>query len=309
MTALFISPREDPEPWRAAFARLAPDIFFRAWPEPGPPEEVEYILAWKPPAEALAGHPNLRVLFWLGAGIDWLLDHRDRLPAVPVVRLVDDALTACMTEYVVLHVLRHHRRQPELERQQSQALWRPLPQTVPWKRSVGIMGLGVLGTDAARKLRALRFRLAGWSRTPKALPGVECFHGADGLVPFLARTEILVCLLPLTPETRGIINARTLSALPRGATLINAARGGHVVEADLLAALDTGHITHATLDVFEPEPLPPGHPFWRHPRVTVTPHVASLTDPEVSLPVIVDNIRRHQRGEPMLNQVDLDRGY
>jgi glyoxylate/hydroxypyruvate reductase A len=309
MAVLFISPREDPAPWRAAFARLAPDIAFRAWPDTGPAEEVEFIMAWKPPAESLRGYENLRVLFWLGAGVDWLLEHRERLPAVPVVRLVDDALTACMSEYVVLNVLRYHRSQPELERQQSEALWRPLPQRLPWHRTVGIMGLGVLGSDAADKLKALRFSLVGWSRSPKALPGVECFHGADGFAPFLARSEILVCLLPLTRETRGIVNARTLAALPRGAAVINAARGGHVVDADLLAALDSGQVSYATLDVFEPEPLPPAHPYWRHPRVTVTPHVASLTDPDVSLAVVADNIARFRRGEPMVNQVDLDRGY
>jgi glyoxylate/hydroxypyruvate reductase A len=309
MAVLFISPREDAQPWRAAFKRLAPDLEFRVWPEAGPSDGVEFILAWKPPAEALRGHANLRVLFWMGAGVDWLLEHRDRLPGVPIVRLVDDALTSCMSEYVVLHVLRYHRSVPELERQQREALWRPLAQKLPWRRTVGLMGLGVLGTDAAEKLKALRFGLAGWSRSAKTIPGVECFHGEGGLIPFLSKAEILVCLLPLTQQTRGILNARTLGALPRGAALINAARGGHVVDTDLLAALDSGQVSYATLDVFEPEPLPPGHPFWHHPRVTVTPHNASLTDPDTSLLTVVDNIRRFQRGEPMLNQLDLDREY
>jgi glyoxylate/hydroxypyruvate reductase A len=214
-----------------------------------------------------------------------------------------------MTEYVVFHVLRYHRRTPELERQQSEARWEQLHHALPWERRVGLLGLGVLGTDAADKLKALRFDVAGWSRTPRNLPGVTCFHGASGLAEFLARTEILVCLLPLTPETRGIINARTLATLPRGACIINAARGGHVVPVDLLAALDSGHVAYATLDVFDEEPLPPSHPFWRHPRITVTPHVASLTHPATALPYIVDNIRRFQRGEPMRNLVDLSRGY
>jgi glyoxylate/hydroxypyruvate reductase len=309
MAALFINPHEDPAPWRAALKRRIPDLEFRVWPDVGRAEEVEFAFCWKPAADSLEGLPNLKVLFWLGAGIDWLLEHRARVPDVRIVRLVDDALTACMTEYVVLHVLRYHRSQPQLDLQQSQQLWADLPQRLPWNRTVGLMGLGVLGTDAADKLKALRFKLAGWSRSAKTLPGVECFHGDDGLVPFLNKTEILVCLLPLTAQTRGIINARTLGALPRGAFLINAARGGHVVVEDLLAALDSGQVAHATMDVFEPEPLPVGHAFWRHPRVTVTPHNASLTDPEFSLAVVADNIARYRRGEPMVNEVDMAREY
>jgi glyoxylate/hydroxypyruvate reductase A len=309
MAILLISPREDPAPWRAAAAALAPEIEFRVWPEVGDPADIEFALAWKPPSGSLSGYPALRVLFWLGAGIDWLLEHRHEVPAVPIVRLVEDGLTACMSEYVVLHVLRYHRGTPALERQQSEARWQPLPQTLPWRRTVGIMGLGVLGIDAADKLKALRFDVAGWSRSPKTLPGIACFDGEAGLVPFLNRTEILVCLLPLTDETRGILGRRTFAALPRGAAIINAARGGHVVDADLLAALDSGQLSYATLDVFEPEPLPAGHPYWRHAKVTVTPHVASLTNPDTSLGAVIDNIRRLQGGQPMLNQVDMVRGY
>jgi glyoxylate/hydroxypyruvate reductase A len=309
MAVAFVSPRESADGWRTTFARLAPDLELRVWPDIGRPEDIEFALAWKPPAGELARYTKLRAIFWLGAGVDWLCEHRDVVPDVPVARLVDDGLTAWMTEYVVFHVLRYHRRTPELERQQSEARWQQLSHALPWERRIGLLGLGVLGTDAAEKLKALRFDVAGWSRTARNLPGVTCFHGAAGFADFLARSEILVCLLPLTAETRGIINAATLAALPRGAAVINAARGGHVVAVDLLAALDRGHIAYATLDVFDEEPLPPAHPFWRHPRITVTPHVASLTHPATALPYIVDNIRRFQRGEKMLNLVDLDRGY
>ncbi len=171
------------------------------------------------------------------------------------------------------------------------------------------MGLGEIGRDLASKLGVFRFRLRGWSRSPKSLPAVECFSGESGLAPFLAGTEILVCLLPLTPETEGILNARTLAALPRGAVVINAARGGHVVDDELLAALDSGHIATAQLDVFRQEPLPLEHPFWTHPKIRVTPHNAAITNPDTAARQVVENLRRLARGEKLLNLVDTARGY
>jgi glyoxylate/hydroxypyruvate reductase A len=226
-----------------------------------------------------------------------------------VVRLVDRALTQGMSEYVLYWVIHYHRRMGDYADMVARKQWANLLQADTRLRRVGILGLGELGTDAARKLVALEFDVAGWSRSPKDIDGVESFTGEAGLAPFLARTEILACLLPLTPETEGIINRDTLAALPEGAVVINSARGGHVVEDDLLAALDSGHIAGATLDVFRTEPLPAEHPFWGHPKVTVTPHMASLTVPHSAAQWIAENIRRIERGEAPLNVVDLKTGY
>jgi glyoxylate/hydroxypyruvate reductase A len=298
----------DAQAWRTAFHKIDPGLDLRVWPDTGPVEEIEFVLAWRPKSGDLMRYPNLKAVFWLGAGVDWLLEQKD-LPKVPFVRLVDPGLTAGMTEYVVLHTLRYHRRQPELEAAQRRREWVDIDYPLPWNRRVGILGLGVLGGDAARKLKALDFDVAGWSRTPKAVDGVTSFHGADQLVPFLNHTEILACLLPLTSETRGIINERTLAALPRGACVINAGRGGHVVDADLLAALDSGHIAHAALDVFNTEPLPADHRYWTHPQVTISPHIASITHAETAAPGIYDGMQRVRAGKALDNLVDFERGY
>ncbi len=249
------------------------------------------------------------MIFSLGAGVDHLLSDPELPAGVPIVRMTDAALTRGMTEYVTLHVLRHHRRQRALEANQRAGAWEHVVTPTAPARRVGIMGLGMLGRAAARALAALEFDLAGWSRTAHDIAGVACFHGPDGLGPFLARTEILVCLLPLTPETEGILTAALFAQLPKGASLINAARGGHQVEADILAALESGQLSEATLDVFETEPLPAGHPFWSHPRVTVTPHNASVTDPDSGARQVIENISRFRRGEPLPDLVDVKAGY
>ena len=298
----------DAQAWRTAFRKLDPGLDLRVWPETGRLEEIEFVLAWRPKSGDLMRYPNLKAVFWLGAGVDWLLEQKD-LPKVPFVRLVDPGLTAGMTEYVVLHTLRYHRHQPELEAAQRRRDWVDIDYPLPWNRKVGILGLGVLGGDAARKLRAFEFDVAGWSRTPKTIPGVTGFHGESQLTAFLNRTEILVCLLPLTSETRGIINERTLAALPRGACVINAGRGGHVVDADLLAALDSGHIAHAALDVFNTEPLPADHRYWTHPQVTISPHIASITHAETAAPGIYGGMKRARAGQALDNLVDFERGY
>jgi glyoxylate/hydroxypyruvate reductase A len=223
--------------------------------------------------------------------------------------MVDPSLTAGMSEYVVMSVLHHHRYMLDYTAQQRAGRWHLLGQIPPWRRRVGVMGLGVLGGDALAKLKVFDFDLAGWSRRPKEIPGVETFHGSEGFTAFLAGSQILVCLLPLTAETEGILNARTFQALPRGAAVINAARGGHLVEEDLLEALASGQVSGATLDVFHQEPLPAGHPFWAHPRVVVTPHAASLTIAETAARYIVDSMAKARAGQPLDNVVDLARGY
>ncbi|MGH6929881.1 MAG: 2-hydroxyacid dehydrogenase, partial [Dongiaceae bacterium] len=291
---LYNSPGDDAAEvaaWRGYLTAYDPAIDFRVWPETGPVEEIDYALAWLPKPGDLARYPRLKAIFWLGAGVDHLLKDQHLPRQVPIMRLVDDGLTAGMTEYVLLHVLRYHRRLPELEAQQREGVWRKLPYPLAKDRRIGIMGMGVLGRDVAHRLADLGFDVAGWSGSPKRLDGVTSFHGDDQLISFLNRSEILVCLLPLTPATSGIIHARTLAALPKGAAVINAARGGHVVDADLIGALDRGHIAHATLDVFTSEPLPIEHPFWRHPRITVTPHVASVTISETASRVVIAGLR------------------
>ena len=309
MPLLYCSSWSEPETWRRAFHAHDPKLDFRVWPKSGPVEEIDYVLAWHHVPGSLSAFPRLKAIFSLGAGVEKLLRDRELPAGVPIVRMVDPSLTAGMTEYVLLHVLRYHRRMPELEALQRGAQWVELEAPPASERRVGILGLGVLGGDAAEKLAMLGFQVAGWSLTPKTIAGVESFAGEEGLLPLLARSDILVCLLPLTAATEGILNARTLAALPRGASLINAARGGHVVETDLLAALDSGHVAHATLDVVSEEPLPASHPFWRHPQVTLTPHVASLTWPPTAALHILANIRRHEAGEPMSPLVDLAREY
>jgi glyoxylate/hydroxypyruvate reductase A len=298
-----------PEAWVDALQSLEPGLEVRVWPDWGVPEEADFALVWKPPKGELAKYPNLRAIFSIGAGIDHLASDPELPRHIPLVRMVDPSLTAGMTEYVVMSVLHHHRYMLDYAAQQRASRWHMLDQVPPWRRRVGIMGLGVLGGDALAKLKVFDFDLAGWSRRPKEIPGVATFHGPEGFTDFLAGSQILICLLPLSAETEGILNARAFQALPRGAAVINAARGGHLVEDDLLAALASGQVSGATLDVFHEEPLPADHPFWAHPRVIVTPHAASLTIAETAARYIVESMAKARAGRPLDNVVDLSRGY
>jgi glyoxylate/hydroxypyruvate reductase A len=309
MALLFKSDIDRGDSWQRALLELDPDLDLREWPEVGDPADIDYALVWQPPKGELKTYPNLKVIFSIGAGIDHLASDPELPQGVPVVRMVEPGLTAGMTEFVLMSVLTHHRFMLDYAEQRRNRIWREIDQVPAWDRRVGIMGLGVLGSDAAEMLVALRFDVAGWSRSPKDLPGVTCFHGEGGFVPFLNRTDILVCLLPLTRETEGILNARAFAALPKGAALISVGRGPQVVEADLLAALESGQIGEATLDVFQDEPLPPDSPFWDHPRVVLTPHVASMTIAKGACAFVIDNIRRHKAGQRLLHVVDLEKGY
>ena len=306
---LFVSQADDPLAWRRAIETRLPGIAFHVWPEVGDPAAIVAAMVWRYPPGGLRRFPNLKLICSLGAGVDHIVSDPDLPQGVKLVRVVDPDLTREMSEYVLMAVLRYHRQLPEYERLQREGRWRRLAQTPTSERRIGILGLGVLGRDAGAKLAALGFPVAGWTRRARAVSDIEVFAGETQLPAFLAATRILVCLLPLTPATAGIINARTLAQLPSGAFVINAARGGHVVDADLIAALESGHINGATLDVFAPEPLPEDHPYWRHERVTITPHVASLTNPDTAADQIAENIRRHLAGEKLLNLVDLGAGY
>lgn len=298
------------EDWRDALLALDPQLEIRLFPEAGDPADIEAAVCWTAHDMAeLRRYPNLKLIVSMGAGVDHLLRPPGPPPGIPVARLVDERLTTGMTEWVLLNVLRFHRQDPEYRAQQAARIWEELPAPETGARRIGILGVGELGSASARALLPLGFPVMGWSRRPKDLPGVEMFHGAAGLDAMLPRTDILVCLLPLTPDTRGVVDARTLGLLPRGAFLINGARGGHVVQPDLLAALDSGHVAGAALDVFEPEPLPADHPFWGHPKVVMTPHAASITIPRSAAPQVVENIRRAREGRPPVNLVDFAAGY
>jgi glyoxylate/hydroxypyruvate reductase A len=306
---LFYSEADDPAPWIAGLGHHLPDLEIRVWPDIGDADDIELALVWQPPRGLLAGLPRLQAILSLGAGVEHILDDPDLPRHVKLVRLVDPGLTVGMTEFVVMRVLHYHRRMPEYEAQARDRVWRLLPQAHPADRRIGILGLGVLGGAVARALAGFGLDVAGWSGGPKSIDGVTAHHGEDGLFAVLERSEILVCLLPLTRETDGILDATTLGALPPGGHLINVARGAHVVDDDLLALLDSGHIAHATLDVFATEPLPDDHPYWSHPRVMVTPHASAWTLPKTAAETIADNIRRHRAGQPMTHVVDLDKGY
>ncbi len=308
MTLLFKCDMTDPKLWLDAFASQMPGREIQVFPDMGSPDGIEYALVYEPPAGLLKSLPDLKAIFSLWAGIEHLTKDPE-MPPVPVIRMVERCITASMIEYVVHQVLTFHKHSLGYLALQAEKRWEKLELVPPWNRRVGIMGLGTLGRDAAEKLAALRFDVAGWSRTSKEIQGIRCYHGGDGLSSFLARTQILVCLLPLTAETQGILNKQLFEGLPRGASVINCARGGHLVEPDLLQALEDGQIAAAALDVFEEEPLRKDHPFWSHPRVVVTPHIAAFSSPETAVESVVDNIRRIEAGEPPINTVDIERGY
>lgn len=309
MVALFLSGIDRGDWWSKELTSRMPALEVRIWPDAGDVNDIEYAIVWKPPAGLLATMPKLRAILSLGAGVDHLFADPELPAGVPVCRVVDEALTERMCEYVLLAVMGYHRQAPAYLAQQQQGVWAELHQVSAAERSVGVMGLGVLGQAAAKQLAGLGLSVSGWSRGPKKLDGVRCYHGVDGLAAFLKATEILVCLLPLTAETENILDRRLFDLLPKGASLINVARGAHLVEQDLLDALASGQIGHATLDVFQTEPLPEDHPFWQHRQITVTPHVASISDPRSVADQIIENIRRAKAGEALLNQVDPARGY
>lgn len=314
--ALLIIGSQRTEEFASAARALKSGLDIRVWPETGRVEDIRYALAWGPPMGALKSFPNLELIISVGAGVDHLMKDPE-LPDVPVVRYVDPDLTNRMVSYLVLHVLFHTRRMCEFLELQRVRKWEYRGEPAAEDVRVGLMGLGVMGIATAEALKPLGFQLRGWSRSGKSIEGVECFAGQDGLEAFLAGTDILACTLPLTPETRGIINRDLLRKLsqhgrhPRmpGPALINAGRGPLQVEADIVAALAAGELYAASLDVFETEPLPEASPLWTHPRVVVTPHNAAESTPEAISRYMLRQIRRHQAGEPLENIVDRARGY
>jgi glyoxylate/hydroxypyruvate reductase len=304
------------ERFAAEIRALDPALDLRVAPDIGKAEEIDTALAWQPPPGLLATLPNLRLIVSVGAGVDALMQD-PTLPHVPLVRFVDPDLTGRMAEYIALHVLYHHRRMSEFRDLQARAIWNYLPEPAAHELRVGLMGLGVLGNAAARVLNPFGYRLRGWSRTRKTFDGIACFSGAAELDAFLAETDILAVLLPLTRETRGILNRGLFARLSRtgrsplfpGPVLINAGRGGLQVDADVVAALAAGELYAASLDVFETEPLSAASPLWRHPRVVVTPHNAAESAPAAIARYALYQMRAHKAGGPLDNLVDRSRGY
>ena len=303
------------EKWRERFRAVLPNhTIVMEGVDTYAPASIRYAGVWKPRPGLLAGLPKLAAIFNLGAGVDALLTDPTLPTHVPLTRIVNTDLTKRMTEYVVLHVLLHHRRMPMLLEAQRDKQWRAKDQWAASAVRVGIMGLGELGRDAAEVLLRLGFRVAGWSRTPRQVPDVPAFAGDAGLRAFLGQTDILVALVPLTPDTRGILNRSLFAKLARDGVLgapvlINAGRGGLQVETDILAALDDGTLGGATLDVFETEPLPAASRLWTHPKVIVTPHNAADSDPDAIARDVAEQVKAIEAGAPLRNVVDRTLGY
>ncbi|SEA04763.1 glyoxylate/hydroxypyruvate reductase A [Paraburkholderia sartisoli] len=306
-------PHADAGAWLHDFARALPDADLREW-QPGDRAPADFAVVWRPPREMFEGRDDLRAVFNLGAGVDAILAleqaHPGTLPRhAQVVRLEDSGMAPQMAEYVTYAVLRHMRRFDEYERQQAERHWRELDPHPRATFTVGVLGLGVLGAHVAKTLASFGLPVRGYSRGAKQIDRVTTYAGEAQLDAFLDGVKVLVNLLPHTPDTRDVLNARTFSKLARGAYLVNVARGGHLVEQDLLDALAHGQLAGAMLDVFREEPLPPGHPFWREPRITITPHISAATLREDSVVQVARKIQALMRGEPVTGVVDLVRGY
>ena len=312
--SLLVAVTWETQPWVERFTRHLPDRDIVVLDEDFDRSAIRYVATWGPKPGSLSNLPNLEAIFSLGAGVDHLMSYPD-LPDVPIVRVAQDDLTHRMSEYMVLHCLMYLRDQRRFDEDQKAKRWKPdgAPPIAGDVR-IGIMGFGVLGQDAARKLKTMGFDVAGWSRTPKSVEGFQVYAGEERLTPFLNRTDILIALIPLTPDTQGILSRSLFEKLARdgklgGPILINAGRGKLQVEADILSCLDDGTLKAATLDVFETEPLPEGSPLWTHPRVTITPHNSATSEPEATARYIAQQIRRHEAGEAFENTVDRARGY
>ncbi|HEX7852279.1 MAG TPA: glyoxylate/hydroxypyruvate reductase A [Sphingobium sp.] len=308
MSFLFLGDMGRAAKMRTIFEAEAPDIPFHDRETPGDPAAIRYLATWTPPADLLSRYPGLDVLFSTGAGVDQF-DMSLLPPQVSLVRLVEKHLIDGMVEYVSAAVLSLHRDFHAYALAQKEMRWEELPVTAAPQRRVSILGAGELGRAVIERLAAFGFQLAAWSRSPRTIANATHYAGADGLNAMLAATDVLICLLPLTARTTGILCRNLFDQLPKGATLINVGRGGHLVEGDLLSALDDGQLSQAILDVVNPEPLPASHPFWRHPNIFLTPHIASVTDPEGAARAMIGNIRRHRNEEPMEGLVQRDAGY
>lgn len=309
MSFIYHADRQRGLRWKQYFADHAPGIPFHIWPETGNPETVRFIGTWSPETiEDLSRFPNLEAIFSIGAGIDQF--DLNSIPAhIPLIRMQEPGIVSTMCEYVLMAALSIHRNLIDYIDQQRREVYEIFPVKPAAQTTIGVLGMGQLGSAVGATLSNIGFDCRGWSRSGKPVPGVQVFKGDAELSAFLAGCNILVCLLPLTDDTQGILNRRLFEQLPVGAGLINAGRGGHLVEADLLDALESGQLSAAVLDVQSAEPLPQGHPFWQHPKVLLTPHIASQTQPETGAAVLLENIHRLEQGKPVTGLVDRSKGY
>ena len=294
--------------WRDTFNAQIPDLEIRVWPDAGEVRDIEYLAFMHPDFDKLPVFPNLKAMFSRSAGVESFVDH-PKLPKVPLGKVEPPGGDPMMTEYVIMHVLRLHRDMPGYRAAQARCEWIRVPIARPEQRRVGFLGFGMMARAPALILKSLGFPVSAWVRSPRDSAEVPIFHGGDQLEPFLNQTDIAVCLLPLTAETQGIFCARTFAMMPKGAMLVNVGRGRHVVDKDLIAALDSGQLSYAALDALWPEPLPPESPLWLHPKVTVMPHVARRPTVAQLVTEMVANIKSVRAGGRLLEEVDLKLGY
>lgn len=295
--------------WKNALLQADSKLKVYSYLEEHPKEEVSMAFIWKHPTGSLAEYPNLKCIASAGAGVDYIFEDETAPSHIPITRIVDPYLAGDMSEHVLAAILAHMKNLNTYKLNQVAGLWKPMEYKRIKDLTIGIMGLGELGTLTASDLVSFGFQVQGWSRSKKDIKKVTTFSGEKGLKPFLNSTDILVCLLPLTPETSGILNSSLFEQLPKNAYLINVARGGHLVDNDLLNSLDNGHLSGACLDVYHQEPLPTTHPFWKHSKVHMTPHYASVSDTASVIPQIIENYCRLEKGEPLMHRVDREKGY
>ncbi len=295
--------------WKDAFKAESPELKVYSYLEDHPKDKIEMALVWKHPEGSLAEYPNLKLISSNGAGVDFIFEDPDVPKGIPITRIVDTKLADDMSEHVLAVIFSHLKNLDTYKLQQTQGIWKPKNYHRISDFTVGIMGLGELGGVLANDLVRFGFKVQGWANSHKSIPKVKTFAGDDELSEFLSSSEILVCLLPLTEKTTGILNTSLFKKLPKNAFVINVARGGHLVDDDLIEMLDNGHLSGAGLDVYHEEPLPTSHPFWQHEKVHMTPHYASVSDPKFVVPQIVENYRRLQDAKEVLNEISRDKGY
>lgn len=306
---LLFGPTGSAKRWVPALKEHMPELSIRVWPDIGAREDIDFVMFWRPPHGLMTTLPNLRLIQSLGAGVEHLLEDPELPAHVPIVRLVDPYMTRTMAEYVVCHVMRLHRQDHLYAPQQLRREWKAHAQVNAGQRTIGFLGMGELGQDSAKLLHGLGFNVLGWNRSGRHVEGIEMTSGRDGMRALARRSDTIVCLLPLTPETTHVLGEPLFSWLPRGACIINCGRGGHVHEHDLLQHLRSGHLAAAVLDVFDQEPLPPDHPLWTTPGVSVTPHIAAQSNPPTGAPIVIAAIRACIAGAPIPNLVAREVGY
>ena len=309
MALLIICNDRNLNPWINALKNIDPDLDVRIYPEEGKLEDIEFVLCWKHPHGVLNRYPNLKVISSLGAGVDHLFQDAQLPTYIPITRIVDPELGQAMSEFVIGLILNHMRSLNLYFDNQKNKLWEAKPFKIAKNMTVGIMGMGVLGQDLAQKLDTIGFKVIGWAQSEKQIDNVQIFRGSDEYDAFLKQTNILVCLLPLTDKTKNILDKNTFLKLPDQAYVINVARGEHLVDEDLIEMIDGKKLSGASLDVFRNEPLTKDHLFWNHPNISITPHIASLTNPDSVAPQIIENYNRSKANQTLLNEVSFKKGY